>query len=162
MENQSVIKEDLQTVQQILGALQSPVVTIVGVHYGSSTKKYYYKTTEPKIDVGSHVIVDSPHSGVVSLEVVESGTAKELGFNNQQVGSIKWIVQKVDFYSYVVQREAEERVKNDLLKSMEAKRAQDVLEYARSTFGAGVDSMFSAYSSQLACLPSPTPSPTAS
>ena len=44
-------------------------------------------------------------------------------------------------------------MQKDLLKSIEAKRAQDVLEYARQTFGAGVNATLNSYESSLSNVP---------
>lgn len=146
VEMTSAIKEDVQTVQQILGALQQDKLLVVTVKFpNNSEKEYYYKTLDDSIEVGSHVVIDSPFSGIIALPVETIANAKTAGVSNQLLGSLKWVVQKVDFTNYLDNTAQEKQVKEDLLKSIEAKRAQDVLEYARQTFGAGVNAVLDGY-----------------
>ena len=146
VEMTSAIKEDVQTVQQILGALQQDKLLVVTVKFpNNSAKEYYYKTLDSSIEVGSHVVIDSPFSGIIALPVEAIANAKIAGVSNQLLGSLKWVVQKVDFTNYLDNTAQEKQVKEDLLKSIEAKRAQDVLEYARQTFGAGVNAVLDGY-----------------
>lgn len=150
VEMTSAIKEDVQTVQQILGALQQDKLLVVTVKFpNNSEKEYYYKTLDDSIEVGSHVVIDSPFSGIIALPVETIANAKTAGVSNQLLGSLKWVVQKVDFTNYLDNTAQEKQVKEDLLKSIEAKRAQDVLEYARQTFGAGVNAVLDSYVSGL-------------
>ena len=135
----SAIKEDVQTVQQIVGALQHEKVRVVSVRFPTSGKSYFYKTKDSSIFPGDYVVLDTTYSGITVTQVDNVGTPKEFELSNQFLGSCKWVVQKVHFTEYLQNKVNEEQVQKDLLKSIEAKRAQDVLEYARQTFGAGVN-----------------------
>ena len=147
------IKEDTQTVQQIIGALQYDKVRMVEVKFSTSEKSYYYKTVDTSINTGDYVVIDSPFSGLVVLQAQAVATPKEFEVSNQLLGSCKWIVQKVTFTEYLQNKVNEEQVYKDLLKSIEAKRAQDVLEYARQTFGAGVNAVLDGYVGSLTVAP---------
>ena len=149
----SAIEEDVQTVQQIIGALQYEKVRVVSVYFPTSNKPYFYKTKDTTIFQGDYVILDTPHSGIVALQVDHVGTPREFELSNQCLGSCKWVVQKVHFTEYLQNKVNEEKVQKDLLKSIEAKRAQDVLEYARQTFGAGVNTTLDSYASSLSNVP---------
>ena len=149
----SAIKEDVQTVQQIVGALQYDKVRIVRVRFPTSDKTYFYKTTDDTIFPGDYVVLDTPYSGITVVQVDHAGTPKEFELSNQFLGSCKWVVQKVHFTEYLQNKVNEEQVQKDLLKSIEAKRAQDVLEYARQTFGAGVNKTLDSYASSLSNVP---------
>ena len=149
----SAIKEDVQTVQQIVGALQYDKVRIALIRFPTSDKQYSYKTTDATIFAGDYVVLDTPYSGITVAQVDQVGTPKELGISNQFLGKCKWIVQKVHFTEYLQNKVNEEQVQKDLLKSIEAKRAQDVLEYARQTFGAGVNTTLDSYASSLSNAP---------
>ena len=149
----SAIKEDVQTVQQIVGALQYEKVRVVSVRFPSSNKSYFYKTLDSSIFQGDYVVLDTPYSGITTVQVDNVGTPREFELSNQLLGSCKWIVQKVHFTEYLQNKTNEEQVEKDLLKSIEAKRAQDVLEYARQTFGAGVNTTLDSYASSLSNVP---------
>ena len=149
----SAIKEDVQTVQQIIGALQYDKVRIVRIRFPDCAKAYFYKTTDSTIFAGDYVVLDTPYSGITVVQVDHAGTPKEFEISNQLLGSCKWIVQKVHFTEYLQNQVNEEQVQKDLLKSIEAKRAQDVLEYARQTFGAGVNTTLDSYASSLSNVP---------
>ena len=149
----SAIKEDVQTVQQIVGALQYEKVRVVSVHFSASNKSYFYKTLDSSVFQGDYVVLDTPYSGITTVQVDQVGTPKEFELSNQLLGSCKWIVQKVHFTEYLQNKTNEEQVEKDLLKSIEAKRAQDVLEYARQTFGAGVNTTLDSYASSLSNVP---------
>ena len=149
----SAIKEDVQTVQQIVGALQYDKVRVVQILFPQNDKPYHYKTTDAAIFAGDYVVLDTPYSGITVVQVHQVGTPKELGISNQFLGSCKWVVQKVHFTEYLQNKANEEQVQKDLLKSIEAKRAQDVLEYARQTFGAGVNTTLDSYASSLSNVP---------
>lgn len=139
------IKEDVQTAQQIVGALQYDKVNVVQVKFATSDKLYFYKTTDTTICTGDYVVIDSPFSGLVVLQVEAIASPKDFEISNQLLGSCKWIVQKVRFTEHLQLKANEEQLHKDLVKSMEAKRAQDVLEYARQTFGAGVNAVLDGY-----------------
>ena len=139
------IKEDVQTVQQIIGALQYDKVRVVRIRFPSNDKPYFYKTVDDSVNAGDYVVLDTPYSGITVVQVDHAGTPKEFEISNQLLGSCKWIVQKVLFTEYLQNKVNEEQVQKDLLKSIEAKRAQDVLEYARQTFGAGVNAVLDGY-----------------
>ena len=149
----SAIKEDVQTVQQIVGALQYEKVRVVSVRFLTSNKSYFYKTKDSSIFQGDYVVLDTPSSGIVVTQVDNVGTPREFELSNQFLGSCKWVVQKVHFTEYLQNKVNEEQVQKDLLKSIEAKRAQDVLEYARQTFGAGVNTTLDSYASSLSNVP---------
>ena len=149
----SAIEEDVQTVQQIIGALQYEKVRVVSVYFPTSNKPYFYKTKDTTIFPGDYVVLDTPHSGIVAVQVDHVGTPREFELSNQYLGSCKWVVQKVHFTEYLQNKVNEEQVQKDLLKSIEAKRAQDVLEYARQTFGAGVNTTLDSYVSSLSNVP---------
>ena len=149
----SAIKEDVQTVQQIVGALQYEKVRVVSVRFPSSDKQYHYKTTDDTIFAGDYVVLDTPYSGITVVQVDQVGTPREFEMSNQFLGKCKWVVQKVHFTEYLQNKVNEEQVQKDLLKSIEAKRAQDVLEYARQTFGAGVNATLDSYVSSLSNVP---------
>ena len=149
----SAIKEDVQTVQQIVGALQYEKVRIVSVRFPQNSTPYHYKTTDATIFAEDYVVLDTPYNGITVAQVDQVGTPKELGSSNQFLGSCKWVVQKVHFTEYLQNKVNEEQVQKDLLKSIEAKRAQDVLEYARQTFGAGVNTTLDSYESSLSNVP---------
>lgn len=149
----SAIKEDVQTVQQIVGALQYEKVRVVSVCFPTSSKSYFYKTTDSSIFQGDYVVLDTPYSGITTVQVDRVGTPREFELSNQLLGSCKWIVQKVHFTEHLQNKVNEEQVQKDLLKSIEAKRAQDVLEYARQTFGAGVNATLDSYASSLSNVP---------
>ena len=97
--------------------------------------------------------MDTPYSGITTVKVDHVGTPREFELSNQLLGSCKWIVQKVHFTEYLQNKTNEEQVEKDLLKSIEAKRAQDVLEYARQTFGAVVNTTLDSYASSLSNVP---------
>ena len=149
----SAIKEDVQTVQQIVGALQYGKVRVVSVRFPTSGKSYFYKTKDSSIFPGDYVVLDTPYSGITVTQVDNVGTPREFELSNQFLGSCKWVVQKVHFTEYLQNKVNEEQVQKDLLKSIEAKRAQDVLEYARQTFGAGVNTTLDSYASSLSNVP---------
>ena len=149
----SAIKEDVQTVQQIVGALQCEKVRVVSVRFPQNDKPYHYKTTDATIFAEDYVVLDTPYSGITVAQVHQVGTPKELGISNQFLGNCTWVVQKVHFTEYLQNKANEEQVQKDLLKSIEAKRAQDVLEYARQTFGAGVNTTLDSYASSLSNVP---------
>ena len=149
----SAIKEDTQTVQQIIGALQYDKVRVVRVRFPTSAKTYFYKTIDDTIFPGDYVVLDTPYSGVTVVQVDHAGTPKEFEISNQLLGSCKWIVQKVHFTEHLQNKVNEEQVAKDLLKSIEAKRAQDVLEYARQTFGVGVNAVLDGYVGSLSTVP---------
>ena len=149
----SAIKEDVQTVQQIVGALQYDKVLVVSVCFPTSNKSYFYKTKDSSIFPGDYVVLDTPYSGITVTQVDNVGTPKEFELSNQFLGSCKWVVQKVHFTEYLQNKVNEEQVQKDLLKSIEAKLAQDVLEYARQTFGAGVNATLDSYASSLSNVP---------
>ena len=149
----SAIKEDVQTVQQIVGALQYDKVRVVQIRFPQNDKQYSYKTTDDTIFAGDYVVLDTPYSGITVVQVDQVGTPKEFGISNQFLGKCKWVVQKVHFTEYLQNKVNEEQVQKDLLKSIEAKRAQDVLEYARQTFGAGVNTTLDSYASSLSNVP---------
>ena len=149
----SAIEADVQTVQQIVGALQYDKVRVAQIRFPQNDKPYHYKTTDDTIFAGYYVVLDTPYSGITVVQVDQVGTPKELGISNQFLGSCKWIVQKVHFTEYLQNKVNEEQVQKDLLKSIEAKRAQDVLEYARQTFGAGVNTTLDSYASSLSNVP---------
>ena len=149
----SAIEADVQTVQQIVGALQYDKVRVAQIRFPQNDKPYHYKTTDDTIFAGDYVVLDTPYSGITVVQVDQVGTPKELGISNQFLGSCKWIVQKVHFTEYLQNKVNEEQVQKDLLKSIEAKRAQDVLEYARQTFGAGVNTTLDSYASSLSNVP---------
>ena len=149
----SAIKADVQTVQQIVGALQYEKVRVVSVRFPTNSKPYFYKTTDSSIFQGDYVVLDTPYSGITTVQVYHIGTPREFELSNQLLGSCKWIVQKVHFTEYLQNKVNEEQVQKDLLKSIEAKRAQDVLEYARQTFGAGVNTTLDSYASSLSNVP---------
>ena len=149
----SAIKEDVQTAQQIVGALQYEKVQVVSVRFPNSNKPYFYKTKDSSIFPGDYVVLDTPYSGIVAVQVDHVGTPREFELSNQCLGSCKWVVQKVHFTEYLQNKVNEEQVQKDLLKSIEAKRAQDVLEYARQTFGAGVNTTLDSYASSLSNVP---------
>ena len=147
------IKEDVQTVQQIIGALQYDKVRVVRIRFPSNDKPYFYKTVDDSVNAGDYVVLDTPYSGITVVQVDHVGTPKEFEISNQLLGSCKWIVQKVLFTEYLQNKANEEQVQKDLLKSIEAKRAQDVLEYARQTFGAGVNAVLDGYVGSLSNVP---------
>ena len=147
------IKEDVQTVQQIIGALQYDKVRVVRIRFPSNDKPYFYKTVDDSVNAGDYVVLDTPYSGITVVQVDHAGTPKEFEISNQLLGSCKWIVQKVLFTEYLQNKVNEEQVQKDLLKSIEAKRAQDVLEYARQTFGAGVNAVLDGYVGSLSSTP---------
>ena len=147
------IKEDVQTVQQIIGALQYDKVRVVRIRFPSNDKPYLYKTVDDSVNAGDYVVLDTPYSGITVVQVDHAGTPKEFEISNQLLGSCKWIVQKVLFTEYLQNKVNEEQVQKDLLKSIEAKRAQDVLEYARQTFGAGVNAVLDGYVGSLSNAP---------
>ena len=147
------IKEDTQTVQQIIGALQYDKVRIVRIRFPTSDKPYFYKTADSSIFAGDYVVLDTPYSGITVVQVEQAGAPKEFDVSNQLLGSCKWIVQKVTFTEHLQNKVNEEQVYKDLLKSIEAKRAQDVLEYARQTFGAGVNAVLDGYVGSLTVAP---------
>ena len=149
----SAIKEDVQTVQQIVGAVQCEKVRVVSVRFPQNSTSYHYKTTDATIFAEDYVVLDTPYNGITVAQVHQVGTPKELGISNQFLGSCKWVVQKVHFTEYLQNKVNEEQVQKDLLKSIEAKRAQDVLEYARQTFGAGVNTTLDSYASSLSNVP---------
>lgn len=149
----SAIEADVQTVQQIVGALQYDKVRVVSVRFPTSNKSYFYKTTDSSIFQGDYVVLDTPYSGITTVQVDRVGTPREFELSNQFLGSCKWVVQKVHFTEYLQNKVNEEQVQKDLLKSIEAKRAQDVLEYARQTFGAGVNTTLDSYASSLSNVP---------
>ena len=149
----SAIEADVQTVQQIVGALQYDKVRVVSVRFPTSNKSYFYKTTDSSIFQGDYVVLDTPYSGITTVQVDRVGTPREFEISNQLLGSCKWIVQKVLFTEYLQNKVNEEQVQKDLLKSIEAKRAQDVLEYARQTFGAGVNAVLDSYVGSLSTAP---------
>ena len=149
----SAIKEDVQTVQQIVGALQYDKVRIAQIRFPQNDKPYHYKTTDDTIFAGDYVVLDTPYSGITGVQVDQAGTPREFELSNQFLGSCKWVVQKVHFTEYLQNKVNEEQVQKDLLKSIEAKRAQDVLEYARQTFGAGVNTTLDSYVSSLSNVP---------
>ena len=149
----SAIKEDVQTVQQIVGALQYDKVRVVQIRFPQNDKPYHYKTTDATIFAEDYVVLDTPYNGITVAQVHQVGTPKELGISNQFLGQCKWVVQKVHFTEYLQNKVNEEQVQKDLLKSIEAKRAQDVLEYARQTFGAGVNAVLDSYASSLSNVP---------
>ena len=147
------IKEDVQTVQQIIGALQYDKVRVVRIRFPSNDKHYFYKTVDDNVNAGDYVVLDTPYGGITVAQVDHAGTPKEFEISNQLLGSCKWIVQKVLFTEYLQNKVNEEQVQKDLLKSIEAKRAQDVLEYARQTFGAGVNAVLDGYVGSLSNAP---------
>ena len=147
------IKEDVQTVQQIIGALQYDKVRVVRIRFPSNDKPYFYKTVDDSVNAGDYVVLDTPYSGITVVQVDHVGTPKEFEISNQLLGSCKWIVQKVLFTEYLQNKVNEEQVQKDLLKSIEAKRAQEVLEYARQTFGAGVNAVLDGYVGSLSTVP---------
>ena len=147
------IKEVVQTVQQIIGALQYDKVRVVRIRFPSNDKPYFYKTVDDNVNAGDFVVLDTPYSGITVVQVDHAGTPKEFEISNQLLGSCKWIVQKVLFTEYLQTKVNEEQVQKDLLKSIEAKRAQDVLEYARQTFGAGVNAVLDGYVGSLSNAP---------
>ena len=149
----SAIEADVQTVQQIVGALQYDKVRVAQIRFPQNDKPYHYKTTDDTIFAGDYVVLDTPYSGITVVQVDQVGTPKEFGISNQFLGKCKWIVQKVHFTEYLQNKVNEEQVQKDLLKSIEAKRAQDVLEYARQTFGAGVNTTLDSYASSLSNVP---------
>ena len=149
----SAIKEDVQTVQQIVGALQYDKVRVAQIRFPQNDKPYHYKTTDDTIFAGDYVVLDTPYSGITVVQVDQVGTPREFELSNQFLGKCKWIVQKVHFTEYLQNKVNEEQVQKDLLKSIEAKRAQDVLEYARQTFGAGVNTTLDSYASSLSNVP---------
>lgn len=149
----SAIKEDVQTVQQIVGALQYDKVRIVQIRFPQNDTPYHYKTTDATIFAEDYVVLDTPYSGITVAQVDQVGTPKEFGISNQFLGKCKWVVQKVHFTEYLQNKVNEEQVQKDLLKSIEAKRAQDVLEYARQTFGGGVNATLDCYASSLSNVP---------
>ena len=117
------IKEDVQTVQQIIGALQYDKVRVVRIRFPSNDKPYFYKTVDDSVNAGDYVVLDTPYSGITVVQVDHAGTPKEFEISNQLLGSCKWIVQKVLFTEYLQNKVNEEQVQKDLLKSIEAKRA---------------------------------------
>lgn len=147
------IKEDVQTVQQIIGALQYDKIRIISIRFPANDKPYFYKTVDDSVNAGDYVVLDTPYSGITVVQVDHAGTPKEFEISNQLLGSCKWIVQKVLFTEYLQNKVNEEQVQKDLLKSIEAKRAQDVLEYARQTFGAGVNAVLDGYVGSLSNAP---------
>ena len=147
------IKEDVQTVQQIIGALQYDKVRVVRIRFPLNDKPYFYKTVDDSVNAGDYVVLDTPYGGITVAQVDHAGTPKEFEISNQLLGSCKWIVQKVLFTEYLQNKVNEEQVQKDLLKSIEAKRAQDVLEYARQTFGAGVNAVLDGYVGSLSNAP---------
>ena len=147
------IKEDVQTVQQIIGALQYDKVRVVRIYFPSNDKPYFYKTVDDSVDAGDYVVLDTPYGDITVVQVDHAGTPKEFEISNQLLGSCKWIMQKVLFIEYLQNKVNEEQVQKDLLKSIEAKRAQDVLEYARQTFGAGVNAVLDGYVGSLSNAP---------
>ena len=149
----SAIKEDVQTVQQIVGALQYEKVRVVSVRFPTSGKSYFYKTKDSSIFPGDYVVLDTPYSGITVTQVDNVGTPREFELSNQFLGGCKWVVQKVHFTEYLQNKVNEEQVQKDLLKSIEAKRAQEELEYARQTFGAGVNATLNSYESSLSNAP---------
>ena len=149
----SAIKEDVQTVQQIVGALQYEKVRVVSVRFPQNSTLYHYKTTDATIFAEDYVVLDTPYSGITVAQVDRVGTPREFELSNQFLGKCKWVVQKVHFTEYLQNKVNEEQVQKDLLKSIEAKRAQDVLEYARQTFGAGVNTTLDSYASSLSNVP---------
>ena len=147
------IKEDTQTVQQIIGALQYDKVRIVRIRFPDCAKAYFYKTTDSSIFAGDYVVLDTPYSGITVVQVEHAGAPKDFEISNQLLGSCKWVVQKVTFTEYLQNKVNEEQLYKDLLKSIEAKRAQDVLEYARQTFGEGVNAVLDSYVGSLTVAP---------
>ena len=147
------IKEDTQTVQQIIGALQYDKVRVVRIRFPSCDNSYVYKTTDSSICAGDYVVLDTPYSGITVVQVEQAGAPKEFELSNQLLGSCKWVVQKVTFTAHLQNKANEEQLYKDLLKSIEAKRAQDVLEYARQTFGEGVNAALDGYVGSLTVAP---------
>ena len=141
----SAIKEDTQTAQQIVGALQYDKVNVAQVKFVTSDKLYFYKTTDTTICTGDYVVIDSSFGGLVVVQVEAIVFLKDFEISNQLLGSCKWIVQKVLFTEHLQLKANEEQLHKDLVKSMEAKRAQDVLEYARQTVGAEVNAVLDGY-----------------
>ena len=123
------------------------------MRFPTSGKSYFYKTKDSSIFPGDYVVLDTPYSGITVTQVDNVGTPKEFELSNQFLGSCNWVVQKVHFTEYLQNKVNEEQVQKDLLKSIEAKRAQDVLEYARQTFGAGVNATLDSYASSLSNIP---------
>ena len=95
------IKEDVQAAQQIVGALQYDKVSVVQVRFPTSDKLYFYKTTDTSIYTGDYVVIDSPYSGLVVLQVEAVASPKEFEISNQLLGSCKWVVQKVRGTEYL-------------------------------------------------------------
>ena len=65
----SAIKEDVQTVQQIVGALQYEKVRVVSVCFPQNSTPYYYKTTDATIFAEDYVVLDTPYSGITVAQV---------------------------------------------------------------------------------------------
>ena len=149
----ALLYEKVQTVKQIVGALQYEKVRVVSVRFPTSNKSYFYKTKDSSIFPGDYVVLETPYSGISAVQVDHVGTPREFELSIQLLGSCKWVVQKVYFTEYLQNKVNEEQVQKDLLKSIEAKRAQDVLEYARQTFGAGVNTTLDSYASSLSNVP---------
>ena len=91
----SAIKEDVQTVQQIVGALQYDKVRVVQILFPQNDKPYHYKTTDATIFAEDYVVLDTPYNGITVAKVYQVGTPKELGISNQFLGSCKWVVQSI-------------------------------------------------------------------
>ena len=85
----SAIKEDVQTVQQIVGALQYEKVRVVSVRFPTSNKSYLYKTKDSSIFPGDYVVLDTPYSGIIAVQVDHVGTPREFELSNQCLGSCK-------------------------------------------------------------------------
>lgn len=110
----------------LLNLLQSGFVTIK-VRFkrdqGFSSRDYTYKAPASMgIAVGDEVIVDSPSSGMVVVEVMEVDEFGTIDYTAQH--SYKWVVQKVDTTAYKIRSEVEKKAYK-LLAQAKANLARD-------------------------------------
>lgn len=111
--------------RHLIALLQEGYTTIEVIFNEGDTRTYTYKARlDAGVEVGSHVIVDSPSKGLVVVEVVAVHKVAKIDLDAPW--TYKWIVQKVDRTQYDEQLAKEEQFGEAMLE-IERVRQRDLL-----------------------------------
>ncbi len=103
-----------------------------------SRKSYTYKAkTAANVKAGDVVVVDSPKSGLVCVDVIEVHAAPRMNKDAQY--AYKWIVCKVDQEAYDAQLEREAEFMSQMEVLEQAKIRSEVRAEALEAFGDDVE-----------------------
>lgn len=105
-----------------IALMQDNYIT-ASVTFNSNEKRYRYKMPKTwNVQVGDHVIVDSPYKGLVVVEVVHVDPAPVISENM----TLKWAVQKVNTEWHDSIREREQEAMNKLQNIQRKKVRQEM------------------------------------